>query len=540
MQNLPGNALATGNTLATQDSFSMRHMAEAAFRHRRLWLMISASVIVASIAYTALRPRQYLSEMDILVQNKRGDDQITPSRINGTVTINGVTEEQINSEIQLIQSRGLANVVIDPEWNNRQPQSLTPEQFKAHDKAVDNFEKHLSVDLVRKSNVIHIGYIASDPKTATDTLNRLLTAFLAKQREIAQPPGTSKFFADEAARYKQELDQAQQQLAQYQQQNQIVSLADTEQARDREIDDAETELRSTDAQISELNDRIGMQTRQLKTIPTRQQTQERVIPNEYSIEQLNTMLAQLQNQRTSLLTKFTPQDRMVQEIDQKITDTKAALANAQQMTSQEKSSDVNPVWQTVTGSIIQSDADRQALRAKHNALEQQIASLRGNLSNVEGSTVAFTTLRQKVTDLENNYQLYTQKRDEALMADAMNEDRLLNVAVQQNPTYSVIPFRPRPVVDVVLGGFTAIFLASFMVFFAEMGRDTFANASELERGSRYPVLATMPMERLRGVERSHSLSEFAPVFIGAPNMKSASDRKGSPSLVKYRKEERFL
>jgi uncharacterized protein involved in exopolysaccharide biosynthesis len=389
-------------------------------------------------------------------------------------------------------------------------------------------------------DVIHVTYIASDPKTATETLGKLLTAFLAKQRELAQPPGTSKFFADEAARYKQELDQAQAQLAQYQQQNQIVSLADTEQERDREINEAETDLRSTDAQISELTDRINMQTHQLKTVPTRQQTQERVIPNEYSIEQLNTMLAVLQNQRTSLLTKFTPQDRMVQEVDQKIADTKAALVNAQHMTAQETSSDVNPVWQTVTGSIIQSDADRQALRAKHNALEQQISQLRGNLSNVEGSTVAFTTLRQKVTDLESNYQLYTQKRDEALMADAMNEDRLLNVAIQQNPTYSVIPFRPRPVVDIVLGGFTAVFLASFMVFFAEMGRDTFANAGELERVSRYPVLATVPMEGLRGMERSNSLSEFAPVFIGVPTMSAPSDRKGAPSLVRYHKEEQAL
>jgi protein tyrosine kinase modulator len=62
------------------------------------------------------------------------------------------------------------------------------------DKAVDNFEKGHSVELVRKSNVIHLAYIASDPKTATDMLSRLLAAFLAKQREIAQPPGNGKVF----------------------------------------------------------------------------------------------------------------------------------------------------------------------------------------------------------------------------------------------------------------------------------------------------------------------------------------------------------
>jgi uncharacterized protein involved in exopolysaccharide biosynthesis len=334
MQSLPRAALAT------QESASMRHVVEAAFRHRRMWMFIVVSVLLMAFAYTTFMPREYRSEMDILVQNTRADDQITPSRVNGMITINGVTEEQINSEIQMLQSRGLANVVVDPTWTTHLNTSLTSDQLKAHDKAVDNFEKHLAVDLVRKSNVIHVTYAASNPRVATDTLNRLLAAFLAKQREIAQPPGTSKFFTDEAARYKTELDEAQQQLAQYQQQHQIVSLNDTEQNGDREINEAEAELRSTDAQISEDTERLGSQTRQLRGLPNRQATQQRIIPNDYSVERLNTMLAELQNQRTSLLTKFTPEDRTVQEIDKKIADTKVALGNAQHMTSQETSSDV--------------------------------------------------------------------------------------------------------------------------------------------------------------------------------------------------------
>ena len=527
MHSLPGKAYPAS------ESGSLRQIVEAAFRHRSLWFLVAVSVFAAAIAYTCLRPRQYKSEMDILVQNTRGDEQITPSPVNGVIAINGVTEEQINSEIQLLQSQSLANVVVDPEWNNHAPGSLTDAQYKAHDKAVGDFEKHLSVDLIRKSNVIHAEYVAQNPKTATEMLNRLLTTFLAKQREIAQPPGTAKFFANEAARYKVALDQAQDQLAQYQQQHQIVSLADSEQNRDRQIDDAETQIRAADAEIGALTQRIGTETRQLKDIPTRQTTQQRVVPNDYSVERLNTMLAELENQRTELLAKFTPGDRMVQEVDEKIANTKTALAEAQQMTSKEVSSDVNPVWQSVTGSIIQNETDRKALQAKDDALRKQVADLRSNLSGVEGSTVAFTTLRQKVTDLENNYQLYKQKSDQAAMADAMNENRLLNVAVQQNPTYSVVPFRPRPLVDAILGGFTAAFLASFMVFFAEVGRDTIANAGELERVSSFPVFATVPLELTRGKDRHGSVIDSEPLFAGVePTRSPEGERRLTPAAVR--------
>lgn len=460
--------------------------------------MVVVSVIVMTLAFILLMPRQYQSEMNILVQNARGNYQITPERMTGTMMVNAVTEEQINSEIELLRSRSLANVVVDPQWNDQSVSTLTPEQLRVHDKAIENFKKHLAIDLVRKSNVIHVTYTARDPETAKMTLTRLLNAFLAKHKEIGHPARTAEFFTSEAARYKKELDDAQEQLASYQQQQQIVSLPDTEQSMDRQITDVQNDLRNTDAQISEVSDRLAMQTHELKSVPARQNTQERTIPNDYSVERMNTMLADLQNRRTSLLTKFTPQDRLVQEVDKQIANTKIALKNAQQMTSQEHSSDVNPVWEQVTSSIVQNQAERQALKARRNALAEQIQQLQSHLSNVEGSTVAYTTLRQKVTQLENNYQLYAQKRDEAQMADAMDADKLLNVAVAQTPTFSITPFRPKPVIDLILGSFTAMFLASFLVFFAEMGRSTIATPRELDRLSQYPLLATVPLEPRRG------------------------------------------
>lgn len=525
------------NALAVHETGSLRPFVEAIFRHRRLWLSVAMSALLLAIILTVLTPKQYLSEMDILVQNNRADYQITPQRTLGSATMNGVTEEQINSEIELLRSRGLANVVVDPQWSDETASARRADQLQAHDKAVEHFQKYLAADLVRKSNVIRVTYTASDPHTATDSLKGLLNAFLTKQREIAQPPGTSQFFASEAERYKKELDEAQKGLAEYQQKRQIVSLSDTENNLDREINDTQTQLRNTDAEMNEVSQRIGTQVKQLRTIPTRQPTQERIVPNDYSVERLNTMLAELQNKRTALLTKFTPQDRLVQEVDKQIADTKSALSNARQMTSQERSSDVNPIWQTVTGSIIQNQSERQALKARHDALEQQMSTLRENLNNVESSTVAFGTLKQKVADLENNYQLYTQKRDEAQMADAMNEDRLLNIAVAQFPTFSQTPIRPKPVVNIVLGCFTGMFMASFVVFFAEMGRGTIATPREVDRLLKAPLLATLPLDRARRADHAELHSERPPVSVVMARSKDrVIEEDAGRDLVAYRKE----
>lgn len=534
MQSLPGNSIAV------QERSSLRPIVAAGFRHHRLWLLVVLGVVCLTLLYIAVAPRRYQSEMDILVQNKRGDQQITPSRINGEITINGVTEEQINSEIQLLVSRELANEVVDPGWSSQSAIGKTRAQLKAHDKAVADFQKHLAVSMVRKSNVIRAEYLASDPQTATEMLNRLLAAFMKKQQDIAQPPGTSKFFATQAASYKQQLDDAQQKLAEYQQQNKIVDLPVSEGNIDREINDAQTDLRSTDASISELTDQIGSENQHLRAIPNRQPTQVRTIPNDYSIERLNTMLAELENKRTTMLTRFTENDRLVQEINKQITDTKAALAKAQQMTSQEHDSDVNPIWQNVSGSIIQNETQRAALNAKHAALTKQIGSLQGQLAGVEGATVAFNSLRQKVADLQNNYQLYTEKSDEAKIADEMNANRLLDVAVAQSPTFGVTPYRPKPLVDLVLGTFTAVFFACFLVFFAEIGRNTFASSVEVEQALQFPVLAEVPL--MHGSHRAEKLGDFAPVFVGMASSEPATNEQTAivPALARQGREPRFI
>src|SRR5580692_9019887 len=114
---------------AAHESNSLRPFVESAFRHRYLWQFVVVSVVGMTCALTFLTPKQYQSEMNILIQNARGAYQITPERTMGTVTVNEVTEEQINSEIEVLRSRSLANVVVSPQWNDQSSHELTPAQL---------------------------------------------------------------------------------------------------------------------------------------------------------------------------------------------------------------------------------------------------------------------------------------------------------------------------------------------------------------------------------------------------------------------------
>ena len=131
--------------------------------------------------------------MNILVRNARPDYLISPERSNGQILQQDVTEERINSEIEVLRSKDVADAVVDPNWASVPAGQRTSEQVKAHEKAVLEYTRHLTVEPLRKSNVIHVAYLAGSPQQATATVERLLKEFLAKQRKSSGRPALRRF-----------------------------------------------------------------------------------------------------------------------------------------------------------------------------------------------------------------------------------------------------------------------------------------------------------------------------------------------------------
>ena len=477
---------------AAPGNSSLRATVEALFRHRVAFVVTVLLVLLVTVLITIFTPREYQSEMNILVRNARPDYLISPERSTGQILQRDVTEERINSEIEVLRSKDVADAVVDPAWSARPMSQRPDEAVKAHEKAVLEYSKHLSVDLLRKSNVIHVAYLAGSPRDATDTVERLLKAFLAKQREIERSTGASTFFANEADRYKLQLDAAQRELAEYQQTRGIVSLGTRETTLETQINALDDAVRSTQVQLTEAQNRVGSDRRQLSSMPERVSTQQRTVYNLQSVEQLTGELTQLQNERTKRLARYQPGDRLVTELTEQIATTSAALERARTNNGQEATTDVNPVHSQVKSVLAASETDLAALRGRLADQTAQRDRLRTQLSGVEGSTVDFTTLQTRVAELQNDYQLYSQKKNEAEIADAMDQQQLVNVAVAERPTLAAKPYRPQVLLNFALGTFTALFLGAVVVFFAELGRETIAAPYELEAISSAPVLATVP------------------------------------------------
>jgi len=498
-----------------KNPISLRDGASAIFRRRGLILFTFLAVIAGTIVVTLMLPNRYESRMKILVKNQRVDIAITPEATNGmnSPTVeNEVSENQINSEIELLTSKDILTQIVKDTGLAEGKADLfgrsAPEAERV-EKAANQLAKDLLINPVRKANIITVNYASGSPQVAAAVLKRLGDLYLEKHLKLNHPAGASDFFKDKADEYGAQLKESEQRLSQFQQQNNLVVLSQQKELTLQKTAEAKTKMQDADAALNEATNRIARVEQQLASMPKRIITQSRQLPNQYSAERLNTMIVELQNKRTQLLTKFRPEDRLVKEVDEQIRITQEALSRAERKTSVEEATDLNPLRQTLETELSRARLDQAGAKARRDTLASQLGQYDESLKKLEGDTARHDDLERQKKEAADNYQLYAKKREEARIADELDRQKITNVSIAEAATVPQLPSSPNRPVNLLLGLFLAAFLSLGTVFSAEMLSDAVHTPRQLEALTGAMVLATVPEKSrrilLRNVNASKSL-----------------------------------
>src|SRR5207249_6454529 len=169
------------------NSISLRDGASALFRRKTLILITFLTVIAGTALITFFLPDKYESRMKILVKNQRVDVAITPEATAGApapAADNEVSENQINSEIELLTSKDLLTQVVNEcglanaerSWLSAKPltDAVRVEQ------AVNRLAKDLALTPVRKANIISITYASNSAELSASVLKKLGDLYFEK------------------------------------------------------------------------------------------------------------------------------------------------------------------------------------------------------------------------------------------------------------------------------------------------------------------------------------------------------------------------
>src|ERR1039457_4695369 len=111
---------------------TLRDIVTPIFRHRKLVFITFLTLVLGTILGIILLPKDYEAKMEILVKRERVDAAVSPGRDTALANSGDVTEEELNSEVELLKSRDLLEkVVVACNLQESQPSPLWSRLFPA-------------------------------------------------------------------------------------------------------------------------------------------------------------------------------------------------------------------------------------------------------------------------------------------------------------------------------------------------------------------------------------------------------------------------
>ena len=503
-----GNSNENGNSNGKpKHSFTLRDLVGMAFRRRRVIVLAFAGLMVGSLLAILILPPTYEAEMKILVQRDRVDPVVS-TEANVNQGDRNLTLDEIASEVELFQSRdSLEKTVVDCGlYEPRNPWSigaielrvlgalgLAPDKQTRIYKAILKMEaKDLQVIPLNASDIVKITYQARSPELAAQVLKELGDLYLAKHTIIRRPQGTSDFFQHQAEQYKTEMESSEGQLVNFTEKTGIVSADFEKQVALQKINDFDLTLQQTRASIAETEKRLRTLEAEGGTVPERVTTQIKVADNPLLMANLKTTLLDLELKRTELLERFDPTYPLVEEVERKISETLTSIAEAEKRGIREETTDQDPAHAWVKTEMVKAQADLVGLKARASAMSDALKTLESRALELQGESVVQQDLLRTAKANEENYLLYHRKREEARIADALDQRKIINAAVAEPPMVPLVPESLPTPVKVLLAVVVATLVSFGLGSLIEYLDPSFRTPEEVEEYLEIPLLATVP------------------------------------------------
>ena len=476
-------------------AISAKDIVGIGFRHKRMIVVCFSAILLGAVLVAILTPATYKAHTKLLVKRERVDSVITAGQAApASVVQNEVSEEELNSEVELLESDDvLRQVVVTCGLQNRRSFRLlrksSPEENIA--KAAARLRADLQVDALAKTNLISISYTTDDPQKGANVLRTLNDVYIQRNAELHRPHGEYKFFEQEAERYKSQLTESEQQLKQFASERGGVAPQIERDNTLQRLAEFTATLQQTRSEMAASEEKIHTLEKQAEKLPARITTSLRESDDAQLQQTLKSTLMNLELKRTELLTKYQPTYPLVQEIDKEITDTRAAITSEATKPLREQTTDQNPAYQYVSTELLKAKAEYSAQQARAAATQTAVAMYRAEAEQLEQKGLVHQDLLRVQKADEENYLLYQRKREEARLSDAMDQRRILNVAVLEQPFVPVFP-SGSPWSVVGFGLVLAVIASAGVAMTADYLDPSFRTPSEVVQELNIPLLAAVP------------------------------------------------
>lgn len=413
------------------------------FRRRRVFVCVGAMVFAAALFY-AFAGARYQAHMKLLVRPGRADAPASAQE-NAPLDLTRITvsEEELNSEVEMLRDEDILRKVVEEnalggrDWFHFL--RLGEGRAQRVERAARRLAKQIDVDPVKKTNLITVSYSSADPSRAASVLQSLAGAYVEKHAGVHRPGGELLFFEQQTRESRRQLEEAQRSLVDFMTGRDVVEAAEERDRALLRLSDEDALYHQTRVEMAEAQQKVSELDALLAKLPERTTTQVRIADNPGVLTALKTRLQALQEQRIQLLTKFEPGHRLVQEVEEEITQVRTAIAAENLNPVRDETTDRNSHYEWVKGELQRSQVELKGLQARAAAAAVQESAYHSVARRLGRDAITQADLQSTEKAAEENYLLYVKKQEEARMADALDQQRIVNVAIAEPPVVPALP-----------------------------------------------------------------------------------------------------
>ena len=407
----------------------------------------------------------------------------------------GNQEELINSEVQILESQELIEQVINtmgvdtlyPELASNPSGKITP-----FERAVRTFSKALTVEAVKKSNVIAVWFQHRDPVIATKALTLLIDYFKEKHLEVFSNPQSS-FLEQQLGAYRQRLEASETALQSFKQQHQIFALEEQRSLLLQQRVERDTALQNTRNRIEELGEKVAAYRERLQEIGQDTERYTQTERDKIVVDAQTRLLAQELKAQELLAKGYREDSRSVASVREEIALVRGFLKAKEAEVSQLVRTG-NPVYQEVEKELLKAEAELASLQAGAATLAEQVAELDRKINTLDDKRNELRSLQREVEVNEKNYLTYVEKHEEARISDDLDQQKIVNISVIQAPVTPEKPVKPKKLLNLILGVLLGALSGLGFAFFRELTSQTFSTPEQVEQRLGLPVLASVTLK----------------------------------------------
>lgn len=454
---------------------SLRDFLTIVFKHKWGILLLFSLIVLTVTTLTSVWPLTYEASAKILLRFEREDVPLSRSSSSpkATLTMRG-TEEEIRSEIEILNNRFLMEKVVKNLWDDltripdEKPTSFG-QKIKAFIKRtfhrimdslnrigyslgliqelgpfetqVSNLQKNLKIEAIKDSNIIRVKYSSPDPKLSAKVVNTLTTLYLEYHIKVHKAPQAHEFFLDQKDLLQKKLKDQEEKLKDFKQEWNVSSI--------------------------EIQKKLTLENLSLLTLENKN-LQSQIEETQKTTDSLKSALSQ----RTNYLQM---DDRRLPVMGE------------------------DSVTKELEKNILVNEANLNGLKAKREILEGQLEYYQSRIQALEEKGIELLRLERDLGILEESYKTYLNRLEDARISEALDLANISNVSIIEPAAVPFSPvrrisFMPRRIFHITVGIIVGLIVGLAYAFLAEYFDHTFNSREKIEQMLNIPCLASLPKE----------------------------------------------